>query len=187
MSMENAILAHAAALTELAAAIRSMGTTVALSTGTLGGVTRVQGDLEVTGDVHIGVDDTRPASTVRGNTKAEDAADKSAGTKKRPDNKDAELEKAVEKVEADAAGKGDDTAQNAAEVDKQNAPAELSYEKDIRPVLLQVVKGGKRGDVEAFLAEAGVKKADLLPAEKLPALLALGNKLAAEIAAAKAA
>lgn len=185
MSMENAILEHAAALRELSAAIKAMyaGRADALA---------LPPDVDAETANHqrdFGADEkTSPAREAD-----QSALDKAkAGTKK---EKDADLENAVAKVEdgakkpAPTAGTATDPAgsteiQTSADAGAPTAPgdaeaAPINYEKDVRPLLLAAIKKGKRGEIEAFLAAEGVKKADELPAEKLPALFDLAQKLAA--------
>lgn len=102
--------------------------------------------------------------------------------------KDAELDKAVSKVEDDAKNEGGDAEASGATSPENGAgsvdvgdaeAAPLDYAKDIKPVLLAAIKKGKRAEIEAHLAAEGVKRADELPDEKLPELFALAQKLAA--------
>lgn len=160
MSMENAILEHAAALRELSAAIKAMyagrGRALALP---------LDDDAETANhQCDFGADDKTSSAPDETSTKQQ---------------KDAELEKAVAKVEADAKKETADEGSPTGTVDHGDEDKVLNYEKDVRPLLLAAIKKGKRGEIEAFLAGEGVKKADELPAEKLPALFDLAQKLAA--------
>lgn len=86
---------------------------------------------------------------------------------------------AAEKARIDADTKAADT--KAAEADRTEVHMDtpLDYAKDVRPVLLAAIKAGKRAEIEAHLASAGVTKADLLKPEQLPATLKLAQKLVA--------
>lgn len=177
MSLENAIHEHALALKELAAAIRATGSFISA--------------------MPITAPPADSSATVKGSTKTEDAApaDKKAGKAEKPkadktaDKADAA---AVTETKADASAGADVVDQ--ATIDKVNQDAaaadaaagagdpdsaELDYAKEVRPMLLAAIKKGKRGEIEAHLAKAGVKKADELPAAQWPALLELATKLAA--------
>lgn len=170
MSMENAILEHAAALRELSAAIKAMyaGRADAL------GLPADQGGI-IAGQVEqVAALPADAPRTVEG---------KAA--------KGPELENVVAKVEADAKNDAA-TAPRPADAAAPNASAPvapsdtgdaeaapLDYAKDVKPLLLAAIKKGKRADIEAHLAEHGVKRADELPVEKLPELFALAQKLAA--------
>lgn len=185
MSLEDAINNHALALKDLAAAIRdTIGTVSALS---------------ISCAAPSAITPARQAI----NEALEKARSSTKAGKTKPEPDMAAVEKENERVaEAEAEAQRD----NLAEMDRINAEAaqaaadaaaasagdpgtgtdaggadqaELDYAKDVRPVLLAAIKKGKRAEIEAHLAKAGVKKADELPAENLPALLDLAQKLAA--------
>lgn len=155
MSLENAILEHAGAMRELAAAVR------ALVDSTMGAV--VAGTPLRTGAEKVAAD------RVQGKTdggKAE-SADTATGQVDR-----AALEQAVADAKAEEK-------RNKAEVDKANAPADLDYNKDVKPALLTAIKKAGKAKVADLIATFGVDKADKVPAEKLGELLAGAQKLAA--------
>lgn len=178
MSMENAILEHAAALRELSAAIKAMyaGRADALALSVDGGE---QSD-KVAGALRI-IAGASPAEILTAATPAK------GSTKKSEPKADAELEQSVQKVESDAAAEKAriDADTKAAEANRtevhlgDDVAPELDYAKDVRPVLLAAIKKGKRAEIEAHLAAAGVAKADQLKPEQLPAVLKLATQLAA--------
>lgn len=164
MSMENAILDHAAALRELSVAIRESAD--ATRQGNEGYKAAIVAYATASAPVGIPANDKPYPDS------------KPGAVEVKPD---AEIEQAVQKVEADAkvTALPDDTAANTAEVEKQNAPADLEYAKDVRPVLLAAIKKAGKDTVAAMLSTFGVDKADKLTAEQLPAALAAAQKLAA--------
>lgn len=178
MSMENAILEHAGALKELAAAIRSVG---------------------------AGASPLAFAADLGDALLRDKAAELAAATKQRAAAAHEALKKDTDEVKkptpavgtataaatstatptlgpAGASGDPDANVVKAvsAEIEKKGTvAADLDYAKDIRPVLLAAIKKGKRAEIEAHLAEAGVAKADQLKPEQLPAILELATALAA--------
>lgn len=173
MSMENAILEHAAALNNLAESIRS-----AMS----GGAT-IPVELEMTTTIDGKAAELAEATEKRaaaareltakdaqqnaakGATKEHAAADNIAGEKAR----DAELEQAVGKIESTVAEKAQ------AELESYT----LDYAKDVRPVLLAAIKKAGKDKVQALIATFGVDKADKVDPAKHGELLAGAQKLAA--------
>lgn len=157
MSMENAILAHAAALSELAAAVR------ALTDSTMGAV--------VTG-----------GERVKSNTAAE-AADKTEtteksikGTKTKDTGKTESAETAagqVDKAVADA--KPETTGTQPA--DDADDDAVLDYDKDVKPRLLAVIKKVGKEKVLALVETYGVKRADAVDPAKFSDMLAKAEAL----------
>lgn len=140
MSMENAILEHAAALREVAAAIKSMGNFV-------------------------------PAEIAAIEQKAEAYEAKVAD--KKPEVKDAEIEKAVQKVEE--AAKDEQKTESA----DDGALVELDYTKDVRPVLLAVNKKAGQPALKALLNDFGAATGDKLKPEQYTDVLAAANKILA--------
>lgn len=167
MSIENAILEHAAAVRELSASIKAMyaGRADALA------LPASQGGL--VGAAVQAAESAGLGTVVR-------AAAEIGATKPQ---KDVELEQAAQKVEADA--KIEEENSRHAERDEQAQKEEaaelavLVYEKDVRPVLLAAIKKAGKDKVAEMLARYGVDKADKLKPEQLPAVLAEAQKLAA--------
>lgn len=162
MSMENAILAHAAALSELAAAVR------ALTDSTMGAV--------VTG-----------GERVKSNTAAE-AADKTEtpeksikGTKTKDTGKTESAETAtgqvdkaaLDKAVADAKAETPDTPP----ADDAGGEPELDYNKDVKPVLLAAIKRAGKEKVSELIKTFGVDRADQVDPAKFAALVAGAEKL----------
>lgn len=163
MSIENAITDHAAALRELAAAIRA--------TVGSGAITKLAACVE----------EVKPAAAL---VKADPELD-AAVAKVEADAK-AEQKKVMEMVEADrkptTAKEAINVALAAAKAAKAEkaAPAEpvtLDWENDVRPVLVSV---GKQRDVlVALMAKYDVPKGGKAPAEKWADLLAEANAIIA--------
>lgn len=141
MSMENAILEHAAALREVAAAIKSMGAPVSVESA----LTTIA--------------QAAPQEIIK-------AADK------KPEVKDADIEQAAQKVE-DAAKEEQKT--EAAD----DAPVDLDYTKDVRPVLLAVNKKAGQPALKALLTQFGAATGDKLKPEQYGEVLAAANKILA--------
>lgn len=160
MSMENAILAHAAALSELAAAVR------ALVDSTMGAV--VTGGERIKGTVE----------TVRGSTAEEAAADEVPGKKSRSGNTtvaEAGNDARDESTPADSAPQNT----NASDAPSDEAGEPLNYDKDVKPVLMAAIKKVGRDKVQALIASYGVEKADKIPQDKLADVLGKAQKLVA--------
>lgn len=168
MSMENAILDHAAALRELSAAIKEMNAGRAAALQFSVGPMAQQAEKAVKAHVQEIVGDKYVVET-----------------------KDAELEQAVQKVEgaakadaqktvdeADAKSAAVKAAEQEAEAAAFDAP-NLDYAKDVRPVLLAAIKKAGKDTVAAMLKTFGVEKADKLTVDQLPAVLVEAQKLAA--------
>ena len=175
MSMENAILAHANALLTLAEALNN-------ATACRADLARQSIAGDAAGNALAKAAETSASPTAR------EAIQESLAEARAGRTKDAELDKAVSKVEDDAKNEGGDAEAPGATSPENGAgsadvgdaeAAPLDYAKDVKPLLLAAIKKGKRADIEAHLAEHGVKRADELPAEKLPELFALAQKLAA--------
>lgn len=190
MSMENAILEHAAALRELSASIKAMhagrGDALALPASQGGLVNQVVE--KAAADAAKG-EATSPARQAI--QAALDAA--KAGSTKAAGKPDAELEQAVQKVEDSAAAEKAriDADTKAAEANRTEvhleAPADLDYAKDVRPVLLAAIKAAGKDTVATMLKTFGVEKADQLKPAQLPGAVAEAQKLIAAAEAAKAA
>lgn len=179
MSMEDAINNHAMALRELSAAIKAMhaGRADALALpadqGGIGDVVREKVPLDTPPQKKEGVD----AELEQAVSKVED---------------DATLTRSIPREEIEAAvaeAERKQRAADAAEMDRINkakgdqggaeqAP-ELDYAKDVRPVLLAVIKKVGKEKVAEIVKAFGVEKADQVPADKLAALLEQAQKLAA--------
>lgn len=167
MSMEQAILEHAAALRELAGAMRYSADR---NNGT-GQVLAAHLEAERKGenvDPGDAIVQDKAAELAAAKAERAEAArkakaeDEKANAAKAQAEKDAELAAAVQKVEDEAKG-----------------AEPLDYHKDVKPALLAAIKAGKRGEVEAYLKKAGVDKADKLPVEALPAALQFAQELVA--------
>lgn len=170
MSFENAILVHATALENLAAALAAL-------TGTRADLAKVAEIADKAGA------DT--AAVEKATAEIEEMGSKSAA-------KDAELEQAVQKVEkAATAGKPKAKAETGAEKAKpaeqsdsgagssDDAAPALDYAKDVRPVLLAAIKKAGKDQVQALINGFGVDKADKVDPAKYGELLAGAQKLAA--------
>lgn len=178
MSMEDAILAHANALLTLAEALNNATAYRAdLARQSIGD--DAAGNAEAAEAADDSVLDSAAREAIR------ESLDRARTERK---TKDAELDKAVSKVEDDAKNEGGDAEASGATSPENGAgsvdvgdaeAAPLDYAKDVKPLLLAAIKKGKRPDIEAHLAQQGVKRADELSAEKLPELFALAQKLAA--------
>lgn len=184
--MENAILEHAAALRELAGAVRDLTrqTDGAVIAGTrvtgfrdefaapYTGDLVVNGNIKATGDVYA-----RVAAKADGvQEKVERAVQKVGDTVQKMEQaaKDAEIEQAVQKVEQAAK---EEKAPPAAEP----AAEHPDFAKDVRPVLLTAVKTahvGKAG-VAALLAKYDATHADKLDPKHYTAVIAEANALIA--------
>ena len=156
MSMENAILEHAAALRELSAAIKMM---------------------------YAGRGDALALPASQGGTVKEALATIAAAEPEQilaaVGSKDAEIEHAVQKVEDEAKAERKEAEDNQAGPTGADDITPLDYAKDVRPVLLAAIKKSGKDTVAAMLQTFGVDKADKLTADQLPAALAAAQKLAA--------
>lgn len=91
--------------------------------------------------------------------------------------RDAELEKAVEQVEAEAK-KPAGSAENKAPANTAGSvtePATLDYEKDVKPVLIKYASAKGKPELSAFVKSFGVDKATELKPEQLADVLAQAN------------
>lgn len=176
MSMEDAILAHANALLTLAEALNN-------ATAYRADLARQSIACDAAGNAVAKAAETSASPTAR--EAIQESLDEARAGRK---TKDAELAAAVSKIESDAKKEGGDAEASGATSPENGAgsvdvgdaeAAPLDYAKDVKPLLLAAIKKGKRPDIEAHLAEQGVKRADELSAEKLPELFALAQKLAA--------
>jgi hypothetical protein len=172
MSMEQAILELAAALRDQAAAQREANE---VNRATAAGYERAvtayamaNAPVEVAGGVQHSVEVREQAEGLSVQQVAEHfnvpadvlhaaVAEKSAG----PVKPDADLEQAVQKVEA-GAGK----------VEEAPGAAPLDYNKDVKPVLLSLIKAKGKPVLVEMLGRYGVEKADALSADALPKVLA---------------
>lgn len=166
MSLENAILAHAAALTALAEAIRS-------ATGSMRALTLAGTPLEDAGKENPSAREAineaiaaAKARTPKGG-KAEEKGEASTG----PESSGG-AGAAGDAAEAEA-----ETARNKAEVDKQNEPANLDYNKDVKPVLLAAIKRVGKEKVAEAIKTFGVDKADKVDPSDYAALVDAANAL----------
>lgn len=168
MSMENAILAHAAALSELAAAVR------ALVDSSMGAV--------VTG-----------GERVKGNAAAE-AADKTETTEKsikgtKPkasagNENGGEAPGATSQENGAASGDNADAKTDAEKRELAGDPdtgttdePTLDYNKDVKPVLLAAIKRAGKEKVQALIKSFGVDKADQIDPAKFADLAAKAEAL----------
>jgi hypothetical protein len=184
MSLENAITAHAAALSELAAAIRAISG---------GGVPMLPMlDTPIT----------------RGSTQAEAAADETATKSRSGVAPDADLDKAVGRVESDAKAKAaaDKKAKADAKAKKDAADAAasaaasqtagadssddldgddglgddaptLTYKDDVRPVLLEAMRRTDKPTVQTLIKSYGVAKGEDIPPEHFADAIAKATAL----------
>lgn len=153
MSMENAILAHAAALSELAAAVR------ALVDSTMGAVVtggeRIKGTMANTAAEAADKTET-PEKSIKG-TKVKDTGKTEAGNEKA-------AEETTTAAASDAgAGSSDTGADDDGEV--------LDYLKDVKPRLLAVVKKVGKEKVSALIQTYGVAKAEAVDPAQFADLL----------------
>lgn len=182
MSLEDAINNHALALKDLAAAIRE-------TVGAVSSISITGGNAMVAPTAREAINealDKARASTKAdkpGKTARQDAAESIPGEKDSAAVVDTSATDAardatavVHQVSKEIEAK-DSVAPDAKAEDVGGA--ELDYAKDVRPALLAAIKAGKRAQIEAHLARAGVKKADELPAAQWPALLDYAQTLVA--------
>lgn len=165
MSMENAILELAAAMREQAAAQRESNE---VQRATAAGYERAV-TAYATGEQRKDVAQAN-----------EQVSAKMAGDK--PEVKDAEIEKAVQKVEADAKKEGAATSAATSQEstdDSSDALVELDYTKDVRPVLLAVNKKAGQPELKALLTKFGAATGDKLKPEQYGEVLAAANKILA--------
>lgn len=185
MSLENAILEHAAAIRELAAAFIQLSQVGAP-------VSQLREAYAAGKDVGKSVGARGPTADEkpRGTTKNE-AADNQA---KIEAERDAELEQAVTRVEADAkknAGAADtqtstagDTAGSATGAAGTEQAEPLSYEKDVKPLLVEYARVTDKDTMTKYVRSFGVQKAPELPADKFAEIIAGAKNLIAEAAKA---
>lgn len=178
MSIENSI-------TELAAAIRMLAEGIA-------GAARSNAHGQIAaalGEAASAVAEVTKNTEVRGTTAEDAAADQIPGRK----NRDAELEQAVAKVEADAkknAGAADTATSTAADTAGPAtgaASADLDYEKDVKPVLIAYSMATDKQTMTEYVKSFGVDKAPQLPKEKFAEVIAGAKERTAKAEAAKAA
>lgn len=153
MSMENAILAHAAALTELAAAVR------ALVDSSMGAV--VAGGQRIKGNTAAEAADKTetPEKSIKG-TKT-DTADAKAATEEKQHKAETKTETA-DTPPADDAGGDEPT---------------LDYAKDVKPKLLAAIKKAGKEKVSALIQTYGVAKAEQIDPAHFADLLAKAEAL----------
>lgn len=157
MSMEQAILEHAGALRELAAAIKSTGGADLRKAEMMAGV-HLQEAMGAGRELKEKAAELAEARTERvAATKEAAAQDAKANEKPTEVKPDAELDKAVEQVEQ----------------------AALDYKKDVYPVLLQVSKTKGKEALRGLLDKFGAKTGDSLKADQFAAIVADGNALLA--------
>lgn len=158
MSIENAILAHAAALSELAAAVR------ALVDSSMGAV--VAGGQRIKGDTAAEAADKTetPEKSIKGTKTKDTGKTESAETATGQVDK-AALDKAV--ADAKAETKTPDTPP----ADDAGGEPEMDYNKDVKPKLLAAIKRVGKEQVQALIKSFGAEKGDQVPVEKLADLL----------------
>lgn len=165
MSMENAILAHAAALTALAEAIKSMS----------GGGAPLLASV-IPAELTAGTE-----TTVRGSTREEAMADEIPGKKSRTGKAEVKAESAetatgtvdqaaIDKAAADAKATTTDT-------DTGGDESEAMDYATAKPRLLAVVKRVGKDKVQALIKTYGVDKADQVDPSKLADLVAKAEAL----------
>lgn len=161
MSMENAILAHAAALEKLAAAIQAAfagGGTIPVEiamTTTVDGVPQKATEAKPDAELDAAV------------SKVEDAAKEEKKTKGKPNAQAAP--NPVDTAAPNTSGQGADS----------DDAEPLDYVKDVRPKLLAVIKKVGKEPVLAVIKQFGVEKAEHVDPAKFPELLAEVEALAA--------
>lgn len=189
MSIENAILVHAASLSELAAAVR------ALVDSNMGAV--VAGGARVTKLENMVQDKAAELATTTEKRAATARASTAKDAKENAVKPDADLDAAVAKVEDNAtksqaakAKKDADAAASAASSQTDGADSSddvvdglddddaLDYIKDVRPVLLAAIKKAGKDKVQALISTYGVDKADKIEEAKWGDLLGKARALA---------
>lgn len=154
MSMEQAILEHAGALRELAAAIRERNVPLAALAGQAEqAVKEIKDSLLEDKAAELAEARTERVAATK-EAAAQDAKENEKPAEVKPD---AELDKAVERVEQ----------------------AALDYKKDVYPVLLQVSKIKGKEALRKLLDQFGAKTGDALKAEDFAAIRKAGNELLA--------
>lgn len=177
MSLENAILDHAAALRELAAAFVTSATARNQASAVLEkAYAQSSSAAESKGHIEITISDEEKQ-------KIRDAA-----------KKDAELEEAVQKVEAEAKARDEkaDAKKNAGAADTQTSTggatagsveeqgsADLDYEKHVKPILIKLASAKGKPEMTALVQSFGVTKATELKGAQLAQIVAKANALMA--------
>lgn len=188
MSMEQAILEHAGALRELAAAIKS----ISGDSAKVYGAYIAQGFAVPDGDAKTEAENKQAALEAKAAVKAKAAelaearTERVAATKeaaaqdaKANEQDDPQMTRAIPREELQAALKA---AKEKAELDKaveQVEQAALDYKKDVYPVLLQVSKIKGKEALRGLLDQFGAKTGDSLKADQFAAIVADGYALLA--------
>lgn len=160
MSMEQAILEHAGALRELAAAIKSMGDGGRF-TGFRPELAAPYGDEKTADTPAEGAEKGKPApAEAKKDVQAEpNPAEPAAPTPKSQVVPSDELEAAVTKVEEDSKA--------------------LDYKTDVRPVLLALAKKAGQPALKDLLTKYGAATGDKLTADQFAGIVADANALIA--------
>jgi CBS domain-containing protein len=176
MSMEQAILEHAGALRELAAAIKSTGvpfsSAMTIAPVTNGEVRKLKGTITEGDPIQAKAAELAEARTERV-AATKEAAAQGAKANEKPLKSDAEIEAALDKIEQ----KAKDVAKVLGIDDTEQAA--LDYKKDVYPVLLQVSKIKGKEALRGLLDKFGAKTGDSLKADQFAAIVADGNALLA--------
>jgi hypothetical protein len=175
MSMENAIEQHAAALNNLAEALRS-------AFDGLAALANLGKQLQTGGVQHTTL--AAAAESVKAQADEDTKKTRAKAEKAEPLKKDAEVEQAVEKVEADAKkdvqtapSPADTAAPNTSSPDADSDETPLDYNKDVKPALLAAIKAKGKEAVQALIKSYGVDKADQIDPAQLGDLLAKAKAL----------
>lgn len=195
MSMENAILDHAAALRELSAAIKEMyagrAATLALPVEQGGA-----GAKAARGAYYDEMVAKGAVSAPRAHEASDEAKEKVRNAPRRdpaneqkpeaePIKQDAEMEKAVSKVEDNAKKEkaGEKTSGATSQestgdsFDNDALAAPLEYTRDVRPVLLQLSKAKGKDELLALLKKYGAKNGEAIKADDFAKIVADANAL----------
>lgn len=189
MSLEQAINDHAAAINDHAAAIRELAAAFIQSANARNDASAALEKAYAEATVAGG----ESKESVKPNT-AREAINEALAAAKGGRNKgdkqaDADLEQAVSKVEADAkknagaAGTATSTAGGTAGPAEEQGGTDqaepLSYEKDVKPVLVKLAGAKGKDELTKLVKSFGVGKATELSAEQLPRVLEQATKLLA--------
>lgn len=164
MSMEQAILEHAGALRELAAAIKSMGSVSFTAQPSLMTKEQVAKAFDVPVDLvqeeaHPPADHSGTAKVIAESISKRVEQVKATTEKADAVEPDAELEAAVTKVEEDSKA--------------------LDYKTDVRPVLLALAKKAGQPALKDLLTKYGAATGDKLTADQFAGIVADANALIA--------
>lgn len=180
MSLEQAILDHAAAIRELAAAMtgsgRRVGMPAALAAPYIGGTG--QAEVNAALDRDDKVQQAKDAELEAAVAKVEDEATMTRSTPRAQIDAALAAARAEKAAEAKKAA-GSKTAPAAPAAPSTSAPAapsepgaSLDYAKDVKPTLVELVKIRTRDALVGLLAKYEAKNGESLTAEQLPLILA---------------